>query len=111
MADELAWVSEGKGKLCAYEISKLLHDTEGPVVVVDTTDGLLWRFQFSNRNGNGAIAVGQGCRYNPLSMIESLWAAFEDGELVNLSPTATINLDSKSVENGDWSSLFTEDDL
>jgi len=104
VAEEMAWVSEGKGTMCAYPITRILHDSDGPEIVVDMTDGMIWRFTFPNtRKGNGAIIVGNGCRYNPLKMIEQLWRGFEDGHFGEaFTPTADIDFNEDAVADGSW---------
>ena len=107
MADTIVWISEANRGIHGYRFSTFPNDGD-PVIVVDTNDGLLWRFQFENRRGNGAIVVGAGCRYDPLSMIESLWAGFEDGKFSDMTPAAHIKLDETAFNDPNWAKMLSE---
>ena len=108
MADEqkqefdIIWRSMGDGILHGF-----INGNDETRIEVDATDGVIWHFTLDNRKGEGAVMVGNGCFYNPLSLIESMWCAFETGSFTGLAPNARIKLDPDLKK---WSEVFGDDD-
>ena len=101
---DIVWRSMGDGILHGF-----LYGNDETRIEVDSTDGLIWHFTLDNRKGEGAVMVGAGCNYNPLSLIESMWVAFESGSFSGLVPNARIQFDDK-VSHSEWAGMFGDDD-
>ena len=68
-------------------------DEFGEVLIIVKTGGSHWKFSFPTYGGTGKVRVGDGCDYNPIHMIESMFYQVSDGVDVpidvRLDPTET----------------------
>lgn len=100
---EINWRCVGNGILHAFT-----EDDPNPRIEVDCSDGAVWRFTLDNRKGSGAVLVGPGCFYNPLSLIQSMWVGFETGQFAGMQPNARVKFD-ESIEPSEWAARLAEE--
>lgn len=79
-----------------------------PRIEVDCSNGEVWTFTLDNRKGSGAVQVGLGCDYNPLSLIQSMWFGFEDGQFHGLTPNARVAFDEE-IDPDAWAAQLMKD--
>lgn len=76
-------------------------DELGEVIIVVKTGGSHWKFSFPSHGGSGKVRVGEGCEYNPIHMIESMYAHVSDG--VEVPVFIQMNPDEATYNLGeDW---------
>ena len=108
MGDRILWQTVGNGIIHGFTLEDLKAETDIPRIEVDCSDGAVWRFTLDNRKGSGAVMVGPGCFYNPLSLIQSMWVGFENGQFAGLQPNARIQFND-NISQEEWSGMFGED--
>ena len=76
-------------------------DEFGEVLIIVKTGGSHWKFSFPMFGGTGKVRVGEGCDYNPIHMIESMYYQVSNGVEVPVEPN--MDEDATSYNLGsDW---------
>lgn len=90
----ISWAVAGEKGMELHGWRDDIHNLDEPEIMVECKQQN-WDFTFKNVDGSGRVRVGQGCDYNPLQMIEALWATLH--QMNDDSVDAVMNLNDLEI--------------